>query len=102
MIKAPIAAIYLSIAPDCHYAKDLNFEGAKKCEDESTKIAFGNLLSSQVKLHKSEAVIQPEFLGTFDEFKIVNIAIDEAVEQLLNKAAEKFMIVKLSATARDV
>jgi hypothetical protein len=29
--------------------------------------------------------------GAFDEFKIVNTAIDEAVEKLQNKAAEKVL-----------
>jgi hypothetical protein len=31
----------------------------------------------------------PALKGTFDEFKIVNVAIDEAVEKLLNEAAER-------------
>ena len=33
----------------------------------------------------------PALKGTFDEFKIVNTAIDEAVEQLLNEATEKVL-----------
>ena len=31
----------------------------------------------------------PALKGTFDEFKIVNARIDEAVEKLLNEAEEK-------------
>jgi hypothetical protein len=33
----------------------------------------------------------PTLKGTFDEFKIVNATLDEAVEKLLNEAAEKVL-----------
>jgi hypothetical protein len=35
--------------------------------------------------------IDPALKGTFDKFKIVNAAIDEAVEKLLNEATEKVL-----------
>ncbi|KAL5671962.1 hypothetical protein ACJX0J_016268, partial [Zea mays] len=84
------------------------FVAQKDYEDESTKIAFGNLRSEKHKIPLSlekeadkrnlmngpglkrmqseeESHLASEE-GTFDEIKIVNAAIDEAVEKLLNEA----------------
>jgi hypothetical protein len=36
--------------------------------------------------------VDPALKGILDEFKIVNAAIDETVDKLLNEAAEKVLI----------
>jgi hypothetical protein len=58
-------------------------------------VSYKNLYFGAAKLCPPLEPYDPDtdlaLKGTFDEFKIVNTEIDEAVEQLLNEAAEKVL-----------
>ncbi|KAL5654357.1 hypothetical protein ACJX0J_033676, partial [Zea mays] len=95
-----------------HYAKDLNklftyfIFAQKEREDESSKIAFGNLMEKKLDEGEieafDEAIIQPEFSNLQQNEEESHLASEEArkaeeasIEQLLNEAAEEREIIYL-------